>query len=291
MFSQTRSANSIVDDSGNGTEVWGDPTFAKVNDGTYAQVDVGSFLHSHYLKATDFGFTIPVHANIVGVKVEIKRFPDVSGAQDVEDDTVALVRHNRVDGANNGLLFASWALPDTYYVYGGSSDMWLMDMFPADINSSDFGCALAVTGNGGVANVDHIRVTVYYEIVSKLIIAKSGFNVLTEPDLNNYVFSSDFNTLKYYASGQIRLNGGGNDYQSIFHGLGYVPFFIINVQTSINANLYGLIPYSNSVIPSGTDGYAYADANYLYFRTITHGGGNVPNLTFYYKIFKNNLGL
>ena len=63
---------TVVDDSAVGTETWSTPQYAKYNDGNYTFASASSSTkYTHYLKATNFGFSIPSGATIDGIKVEI----------------------------------------------------------------------------------------------------------------------------------------------------------------------------------------------------------------------------
>ena len=128
----------------------------------------------------------------------------------------------------------------------------------------------------------------------KIAISKPGFNVLTETDPNNLIFSSDFNTLKYDISGTVSfsMGGGGSMYyentEEIVHNLGYVPFFW--AEGRMNSDPSGVY----QILPIGSHGFdnveVYADSTKIYcyaqmFLSTT------KIYTFNYKIFKNNLGL
>jgi len=125
----------------------------------------------------------------------------------------------------------------------------------------------------------------------KIAISKAGYNVLTETDPNNLIFSSDYNTLKYDIAGTLSFNMGGSgskyyDYTAeVLHNLGYIPFFWAEGKM-------GTAEYQ--VLPNGNHGYdnmeIYADSTKIYcyaqiFLTST------MTFIFNYKIFKNNLGL
>src|SRR3990167_760238 len=82
---------------------------------------------------------------------------------------------------------------------------------------------------------------------NKVVIAKPGFDALTETDPDNLIFSSDYNTLKYDTLGTTSLTINFADYYAdevvgdpieighiyyhykvveVAHNLGYVPFFV-----------------------------------------------------------------
>lgn len=128
----------------------------------------------------------------------------------------------------------------------------------------------------------------------KIAVSKSRFNVLTETDPNNLIFSSDYNTLKYDIAGTLSFSMGGSGSQyyenssEITHNLGYVPFFWAEGRLSgYTAGVYDILPtglweYSNiEVYADTTKIYCYAQI----FLT------SAVTFYYYYKIFKNNLGL
>lgn len=136
----------------------------------------------------------------------------------------------------------------------------------------------------------------------KIKISKSGFNAITDTDPNRLVFSSDYNTLKYYTNGSVTLSGSwttnpGNSVKTytttVSHNLGYKPFFVCYVNF---IGKYNIIPYKDSFMTIGSMiASAWVDNNNMYFDVQLRPGiwsytWNF-NFTFYYKIFKNNLGL
>jgi hypothetical protein len=127
-------------------------------------------------------------------------------------------------------------------------------------------------------------------MTKKIIIAKTGFNALTETDPNNLIFSSDYNTLKYYLSGSVELSVDGADAStSITHNLGFVPFFVVYVNTLSPVGTWSMVPQTFNDLGAYLYMFAYADTTKIYFQIETASAVNT--MTFYYKIFKNNLGL
>lgn len=130
--------------------------------------------------------------------------------------------------------------------------------------------------------------------IYKLNISKPGFNVLTETDPNNLIFSSDYNTLKYYLSGSITVNGvdDGTLYtQTVAHNLGYIPFFTAYTFALGSTTLFAIVPNNQQTVAGRNYQNVYADSTNLIFATQQNQGtGNPNSYTFYYKIFKNNLG-
>ena len=129
----------------------------------------------------------------------------------------------------------------------------------------------------------------------KAKISKPGFNVLTETNPDNLIFSSDYNTLKYYASGNnnVSLNGNGSTQRAqvtIVHNLGYIPFFECFVNSGSN---YFVIPRTENTASPNTFLYAsaYADTTNLYLvLQINWAMGNNAVVNYAWKIYKNNLG-
>jgi len=158
-----------VDDADIGTESWNDPENVTASDDLKAAVDVNDFEISHYIKATDFGFSIPSDAIIEGVVVEIERrvSSNVSGSI-VKDASVKLVKEGVIAGEERA-TGTSYTNKDINESHGSSTDLWGLVLSPADINDEDFGAAVAVTksnsnGTDREARIDNIRITIHYNI-------------------------------------------------------------------------------------------------------------------------------
>lgn len=128
----------------------------------------------------------------------------------------------------------------------------------------------------------------------KIVISKSAFNVLTETDARNLVFSSDYASLKYYVEGSVNVSGGdGVTTVEVNHSLGYIPFFAAYIGVlgvGGDTDDYCMVPFIFASGASSFIGSCWADANKLYFQ-IEHDLGTTPSATFYYKIFRNSTGL
>lgn len=130
----------------------------------------------------------------------------------------------------------------------------------------------------------------------KLVISKPGYNVLTETDNNNLVFSSDYNTLKYYTNGSINVgvNVGEGYYQkfgTISHNLGYKPFYLV-YGNWVSWGPVGIFYVATS--DYSIELTAGVDNNNLYVAAsgfVVSGTTASYTAEFKYKIFKNNLGL
>jgi len=154
-------AGTVVDDASTGDVAWSNPDNAKVSDNVYAVAVLGIVapFTSHWLKATDFGFSIPNDAIITGIVVGCEAKVNVAGWI---LDYVRIVKGGIIKTSNKTL--ATYTPTESYKSTGSSSDLWGETWTPAEINASDFG--VAISTYGGVIeytiSIDHIQMTVYY---------------------------------------------------------------------------------------------------------------------------------
>jgi hypothetical protein len=123
-----------------------------------------AYWHSHYLKATNFGFSIPSGATINGILVEIEK---KANGYHGYDDNVKIVKADGTLGTTNKADNSNlWEITDTYHSYGSSSNLWGETWDDTKINDVDFGVAISARNNtnglGNTLSVDHIRITVTY---------------------------------------------------------------------------------------------------------------------------------
>jgi hypothetical protein len=168
------SPGTMADDSSIGSVAWSNPNNAKISDNTYTTADDDLDSTSHYLKATNFGFSVPVNATIDGIVVEVEKNSNSDAFHTILDIKARIVKSDgtigTTDRSNVGI---EWPTTDTYITYGSSSDLWGETWTYSDINNSNFGFALQITGDASSgtaqARVDHIRITVYYTEAAKTI--------------------------------------------------------------------------------------------------------------------------
>lgn len=140
---------------------WSNPSNAAAEDASNATASVGGGVSTHYLKATNFGFSIPSGATIDGIVAEAKK-AEVLSTDDIFDSRVRIVKGGTV-GSTDKSSGAEWPTALAYTTYGGAADLWGETWSHADVNASDFGFVIACTSTGaGSAQVDHMRITVYY---------------------------------------------------------------------------------------------------------------------------------
>lgn len=158
---------TAVDDASIGTLTWSTPSNIVSSNNVYATFSTNISNNSHYLKATNFGFTVPSGATINGITVEIERKASHSlSTRRINDSIVQLVVGGVVSG-NNYAVGTNWPTTEAYFTYGGSANLWGLSLTDTDINSSTFGVVLSVTTTASgktivTPSVDHIRISVTY---------------------------------------------------------------------------------------------------------------------------------
>lgn len=155
--------------AGTGTDIafnsgnsWTNPGNITLNDGSYATAPYNASADTNYLQGTNYNFLIPTGSTITGVVMEIGR--KYSGLGPCADVSVKLVKGGVVSG-NNKAAAGDWTTSDVIASYGSAVDTWGVTLGSADVNASTFGAVVAsqlTTVNGGTANVDFMRMTVYY---------------------------------------------------------------------------------------------------------------------------------
>lgn len=158
----SNSPGTVVDDSTTGTKVWSNPNNAKVSDNVYATVLIAYKNQSHYLKATNFGFAIPIGATIKGIITEIEC---TRSSSNIYENSIKIVKSNGSFGSTNKSTQAYLPSTDTYLSYGSTTDLWNEIWTVTDINDVNFGVGFSFFGIG-TCYVDHIRITVYFSLSS-----------------------------------------------------------------------------------------------------------------------------
>src|SRR3990167_7960964 len=188
------SAGAFLDAVQLGT-VWTNPTNALTSNDSRATVTVGTNT-SALLAVHTFGFNVPSSAKILGVLVEIEK-SEAAATDNMADEAVVLINgiDTIYDSTSSLYVTSTTAISDNkadtstewpitgseaYTSYGGSADLWGATLTPAIVNSSGFGAAIAADGDnaGAIAQVDHIRMTVYYRLPgTPVTITEGGFMV------------------------------------------------------------------------------------------------------------------
>lgn len=164
------SPGTVVSDNSYGNNTWSNPGNAAASDDTRA--DAATFMDStEYLKATNFGFSIPSGATVDGIEVFIER-RDINNPGGSMDDRVRIVKGGTVGSTDKADGATEWPTTDGTATYGSSSDKWGETWTRTDINATDFGMVLASTdgGGSGAPEVDHISITVHYTLPPRVAV-------------------------------------------------------------------------------------------------------------------------
>lgn len=157
---------TVKDSSAIGTTVWNTPEKGNTSDNVYAWLAEVYPVTSHYLNATNFGFTIPTGSTINGILVEIEKRDDMGGAAWTDFAVKIVLANGTIGSVNEGKIGTNWPAVDTYVSYGNSTYLWGETWTAEDINDIDFGVVLSATyrleDEVFYGNVDDIRMTVYY---------------------------------------------------------------------------------------------------------------------------------
>ncbi len=120
------------------------------------------------LVLTGFNFNIPAGATVTGVAVSVTRRSTSSSGEFIRDAVVELVGGF---GTSTSLATADpWPATLAAAIYGGVSELWGASLTPADVNSANFGIAIAAQNTDPAvahnAHIDGATVTVYYTVLT-----------------------------------------------------------------------------------------------------------------------------
>jgi len=140
-------------------------------------------------------------------------------------------------------------------------------------------------------------------MTQKIRVSKPGYNVLTEATLDNIIYDSEYDTLKYHASGLLSIvineAAANPPYEYVTfvnHDLGYYPFFEVFVKHLTNWQMIGS-SYVTAGYGSGSgvfrkfEAFCTTTRLYVKVRGDTDGVADSYTADFRYKIYRNNLGL
>lgn len=163
IHSVTSTPGTVADSSVIGSSAWSNPERAKLTGSILATETalaiVGSGATSHYLEPTDFGFSVPTSAVITGALASLKtRCP----THEIKDTDVRLSKGGTIEGSNR-FAGADWMSGEVLVErsWGGSSDLWGLALTPSDVNATNFGYGVSITGKGA-ANANAAAMRVYY---------------------------------------------------------------------------------------------------------------------------------
>ncbi|MFA6416366.1 MAG: immunoglobulin-like domain-containing protein [Candidatus Paceibacterota bacterium] len=199
-----------VDDSSVGKVAWTNRDDNKTSNDKYATTQgMNSGSVTVYLKATNFGFSIPAEAIIDGIVVAVER---KASDKSFFDNAIRIVKEGKV-GSEDKSSKDTWLTTDSTVTYGGPSDLWGETWTSSDINSKDFGLAVSVKKVEGATNqkpsIDWVNISVSYHLSTKTPVISwadpepiTYGNPLNEKQLNatadvdgNFSYTPDLGTI------------------------------------------------------------------------------------------------
>lgn len=158
---------------------------------------------SAIMAATGFAFSIPGGATIDGITVEVEGYG--SGSQAARRGLTASLTKDgsTLAGTRGAQIDMTTTNPETdYKTWGGSSSLWGTTWSTTEVNATTFGVLLQPSGTTNyVRYVDHVRVTITYTVVNKILIDASG--ALSPETLGNSTSSESH----YHAYGENYIYG------------------------------------------------------------------------------------
>ncbi len=134
------------------------------SNGSDASVTLGSSATSANLDATNFGFSIPSTATILGITATVERA--ASSTTRIQDNHVQLLKAGSTTGiTDKPATGVYWPTSDANRTYGSGTDLWGTTWTPAQVNASNFGLRLQArntTTTSTTATVDYVEITVTY---------------------------------------------------------------------------------------------------------------------------------
>lgn len=291
--------NTASDSNAIGTVTWSSPLNVKNSDNTRASASLVSGNTTHYIKATNFGFSIPANATITGIKVEIERSINGSSSGGVKDGEVKIIKSNGTLSAyNKADTTTSWPIvtSESFATYN-PSDLWGETWSPADINNANFGVAIsAVATASRTANIDSIRITISYiknffvfdltnptapTFISTLgsnQAITAGYTAIQSDGRFNYIATNsssgqlqiiDASTTPYLLISTLKIGTSGTSAgNSIFYKNGYVYLGLTN--TASGPAEFNIIDVHNPASPILIGSYPIGSAvNSIYVRNNT----------------------
>lgn len=121
--------------------------------------------YSNIASFTSFGFSIPATATIMGIKLDILQRVSSPGGG-IHDSVLVLAYNGITYGSNYAATTFNWLDVPTIKTYGGAIDTWGYAWTPAQINDPTFGFRYQLTNTSfdQPASVDHLTMTVYYQV-------------------------------------------------------------------------------------------------------------------------------
>lgn len=283
-------AGTGANDGGGGT-AWTNPgNVTGAPDDILATAALGAGASSQGLLTTNYNFSIPGTATVVGVAITAYRQQTNSGTSAV-NGTVTLTGTGGSPSSVNDPTWPGSLTPITYgdfvYTWGLSTS----DLDPTHVNSSSFGASISATatgspGTGNTAAVDAVQITVYYTTPTTGqtdLLEATGFNMSYSNQTNLSTGSvSTAGTAVSWVSGNTFMTDGSWIGKTIT--IGGSPFTILSVTSSTTlvltaaAGTHAALNYSITTYAQTIAGIAVTIVGYQTYSP-TSGWGTEPSLT------------
>jgi hypothetical protein len=165
-----KNPGTVGTDNSIGSIAWASTDYIKAGGVTYAYSQAtanNSAVITNYIKGTNFGFTIPAGATINGIEFVAFRMVGYYSSSNKTYDYAARIIKGGSIGATDKKNGTVWSEVGADRTCGSSTELWGETWTADDINSSDFGVALAATidnspNQGIYASLNNFRLKVYY---------------------------------------------------------------------------------------------------------------------------------
>lgn len=197
------------------SQSWTNTSNAGADDGidaTFGNLPDKSVSLTNYIVITNFNFAIPSNASILGILVEVDRS---DSNQRTSDYRTQIVKGGSIESGNKS-TGTPYPSTDSYKSYGGSGDLWGQSWSYSDINSSNFGIAIAAQRSGSgsttAGGIDNVRITITYTLTI-LPLNLVDFTATSNKNsiLVNWITSSETNMNHY----EVQRSSDGINFNSL----------------------------------------------------------------------------
>ena len=131
-----------------GNPDWVNPNLAVSDNGAYATSTVNDNQVTDALQCTQYGFTIPAGATILGIIVRIERRTSAGAAGAPRQDAAMRVLKAGVAQAADRSTTTPYTTADVLEDHGTATDLWGTAWTAADVNDTNFGGRFQAFKNG-----------------------------------------------------------------------------------------------------------------------------------------------
>jgi hypothetical protein len=179
--SEYKFPDAVTTEAIDGATDWSDPNNVKASDDTYATCAAKKTYWLKCLSYLGFAAAIPSTARIVGIEVAIEGKPD-----GIEGGNVYLCYQGKRIGTNRA-HDVEWNSVESTYIYGGSWDVWGLNLTVPMVESTTFGVHISLEGDGTTISVDGVcmQVTFIDEKDTEVQICSEALGKCGEPAITD----------------------------------------------------------------------------------------------------------